>query len=82
MEEVMRIANVDLIKELSDKIKDLPDDNIQEVMDFIEFLRSKKRKAQKGSPELMLKHVGSWKFEKGELDNILGDIQKLREIEE
>ena len=78
----MHLTDIDLIKELSDKIKGLPEDNIREVIDFIEFLKSKKEKGKKGSPEVILKHSGSWKFQKGELDNILEDIKKLREIEE
>lgn len=78
----MGLTDVSLIKELSDKIKDLPEDNIREVIDFVEFLKSKKERGEKGSPEVILRHSGSWKFQKGELDNILGEIQKLREIEE
>ena len=78
----MGLTDVGLIKELSDKIKGLPEDNIREGIDFIEFLKSKKEKGKKGSPEVILEHSGSWKFQKGELDNILEEIQKLREIEE
>ena len=78
----MGLTDIDLIKELSDKIKEHPENNIREVMDFIEFLKSKKEKTKKGSPEVILKHAGSWRFEKGELDNILQDIQRLREIED
>lgn len=78
----MRLRDIDLTKAVSDKMKGLPGDSIKDVMDFIEFLKSKKEKPKKGSPEAILKHAGVWKFEKGELDNILKDIQKLREIEE
>ncbi len=78
----MHLTDIDLIKELSDKIKGLPEDNVREVIDFIEFLKYKKENREKGSPEVILKHSGAWKFQKGELDNILEDIQKLREIEE
>ena len=77
----MRVRDIDLTKKLADKIKELPEDNINEVIDFIEFLKSKKEKEKKGTPETVLKHTGKWKFERGELDNILEDIQKLREIE-
>ena len=78
----MGLTDVGLIKELSDKIKGLPEDNIREVIDFVEFLKSKKERGKQGSPEVILRHCGSWKFQKGELDNILEEIQKLREIEE
>ena len=77
----MRLRGIDLTKAVSDKMKGLPDDSIREVMDFIDFIKSKKETLKKGSPEAILKHVGVWRFEMGELDNILEDIQKLREIE-
>ncbi len=77
----MRLTDRELTKVVSEKMKELSDDTIKEVMDFIEFLKSKKEQRKKGSPETVLKHLGTWKFEKGELDNILEDIQALREIE-
>ncbi|MGR3309558.1 MAG: DUF2281 domain-containing protein [Candidatus Brocadiales bacterium] len=77
----MRLKDIDLTKAVSDKMKGLPDDSIREVMDFIEFLKSKKEGLKKGTPEAILKHVGVLRFERGELDNILENIQKLREIE-
>lgn len=70
----------ELTKAVSEKTKGLSEDSIRAVIDFIEFLKSKER-AKRGLPEVILRHVGAWKFEKGELDNILGDIQRLREIE-
>ncbi len=69
-----------LTKAISEKTKGLSEDSIREVIDFIEFLKTKE-KVKKGLPEFILKHVGVWKFEKGELENILKDIQNLREIE-
>ena len=77
----MHIRDIDLTKAISDKMKGLPEDSIKEVLDFIDFLKSKKEMPKKGTPEAILKHVGVWKFERGELDNILEDIQKLREVE-
>ena len=77
----MRLTDKELAEVVSEKMKELSDDTIKEVMDFIEFLKSKKEQEKKGSPEKVLKHLGTWKFEKGELDNILEDIQTLREIE-
>jgi len=70
----------ELTKAVSEKTKGLSEDSIRAVIDFIEFLKSKER-VKRGLPEVILRHVGVWKFEKGELDNILGDIQRLREIE-
>jgi len=70
----------EITKAVSEKTKGLSEDSIRAVIDFIEFLKSKER-VKRGLPEVILRHVGVWKFEKGELDNILGDIQRLREIE-
>lgn len=53
-----------------------------EVIDFVDFLKSKKERDIKGTSEVILRHCGGWKFREGELDNILEEIQKLREIEE
>ena len=77
----MHLTEKELTTVVSEKMKGLPEDAIKEVMDFIEFLISKKDTGKRGSPEAILKHVGTWKFEKGELDNILEDIQKFRELE-
>jgi hypothetical protein len=77
----MHLTEKELTTVVSEKMKGLPEDAIKEVMDFIEFLISKKDPGKRGSPEAILKHVGTWKFEKGELDNILEDIQKFRELE-
>lgn len=67
----MHLTEKELTTAVSEKMKGLPDDAIKEVMDFIEFLKSKKDTGKRGSPEAILKHAGTWKFEKGEPDNIL-----------
>lgn len=77
----MRLTDKKLTMIVSKKMKGLPEEAVKEVMDFIEFLRSKKENGKRGSPESILRHVGAWKFEKGELDNILADIQIFRELE-
>lgn len=77
----MRLTDKKLTMVVSKKMKGLPEEAVKEVMDFIEFLRSKKENGKRGSPESILRHVGAWKFEKGELDNILADIQIFRELE-
>ena len=35
----------------------------------------------RGSPEALLKHFGEASFENGELDELLGDLQDMREVE-
>lgn len=77
----MHLTDKKLTTVVSEKMKGFPEDAIKEVLDFIEFLRSKKEHGKRGSPEAILRHLGTWKFEKGELDNILEDIQKFRELE-
>ena len=77
----MHLTDKEFTTIVSEKTKGLPEDAIKEVMNFIEFLRSKKENGKRGSPEAILRHLGAWKFEKGELDNILEDIQKFRELE-
>ncbi len=78
----MHLTDKKLTTVVSEKMKGFPEDTIKEVLDFIEFLRSKKEHGKRGSPEAILRHLGTWKFEKGELDNILEDIQKFRELED
>lgn len=78
----MLMTDKKLTAVVSEKMKGLPEDTIKEVLDFIDFLRSKKEHVKRGAPEVVLKHLGAWKFEEGELDNILEDIQKLRELED
>lgn len=77
----MRFTDKELTEVVSEKMKEFSDDTIKEVIDFIEFLKSKKTLGEKGSPEKVLRHLGAWKFEQGEIDKILEDIQTLREIE-
>ncbi|OGL38445.1 MAG: hypothetical protein A2042_08460 [Candidatus Schekmanbacteria bacterium GWA2_38_11] len=79
----MRLTDIDLTKEIYDKIKELPEDKVREVIDFIEFLKSKKGNgAKRGLPEAILKHIGVWRFDKGELDSLLEEIQNLRDVED
>jgi len=78
----MLMTDKKLTAVVSEKMKGLPEDTIKEVLDFIDFLRSKKEQGKRGTSEVVLKHLGACKFEEGELDNILEDIQKLRELED
>jgi len=51
-------------------------------MDFVEFLEWKTGGTSKrGSAEALLPHAGCWRFEPGELEEILADIERLREME-
>ena len=51
----MHLTEKELTTVVSEKMKGLPEDAIREVMDFIEFLISKKDPGKRGSPEAILK---------------------------
>ncbi len=61
--------------------QELPDDKLVEVLDFVEFLHARYAappQPKRGSPEAILKHVGKFHFEPGELDRLLGEIEQMR----
>lgn len=71
-----------LLRDLTSKLQELPDNRLREVLDFVDFLRKRQLQQPKsGSPEALLKHVGTWTFSPGELDRVLADIQEMREME-
>jgi len=73
----------ELVEQLTGKLRKLPDEKVREVMDFVEFLESKEqRQPQRGSAEAILRHVGGWQFEPGELEALLADIERMRDMED
>jgi len=71
-----------LLQELTSKLQGLPEKRLQEVLNFVDFLRNRSvQQAKRGSAEEVLQHAGTWSFEPGELDRLLVDIQEMREIE-
>ena len=71
-------------EDLTGKLRKLPKDKLREVEDIADFLLSRKDKdpsPDRGSPEALLKHFGEASFENGELDELLGDLQDMREVE-
>ena len=72
----MRVAG------LASKLQELPEDRLREVLNFVDVLRSHQlQQSNRGSPEALLRHVGTWSFAPGELDRLLADIQEIREME-
>jgi len=70
------------LKELTEKLQELPEDRLKEVLDFVEFLRSRSTPQRaRGSPEALLAHAGAWTFAEGELEGLLADLERLRELE-
>ena len=81
MVEVKSVAPV-LLRELAGKLQELPEDRLQEVVDFVDFLRSRPiQQSKRGFAEGLLQHVGTWSFTPGELDRLLSDIRQMREME-
>lgn len=75
-------ATPELLRDLAGKLQELPEDYLREVSDFVDFLRSHQlQQSNRGSPEALLCHVGTWSFAPRELDRLLADIQEMREME-
>jgi hypothetical protein len=80
----MSVEAAQLIEQVELEVRSLPIERIQEVLDFIGFLKSKissPSRPPRGSPEALLECAGIWEFEPGELDKILADIERARNIE-
>jgi len=64
-------------------LEDLPVPQIAEVLDFISYLKGQQiPKPPRGSAEALLPHAGTWQFAPGELEQLLTEIEQLREIPE
>lgn len=71
-----------LLKELTDKLRELPEDSLRQVMKYVESLRRRRIPMQaKGSPEALLSHAGAWSFAPSELEHLLDELERLRQIE-
>jgi len=78
----VKSVTLELLRDLMGKLQELPEDRLREVLDFVDFLRSHPIQVSKcGSPEALLRHVGTWSFVPGELDCLLADIQEMREMD-
>jgi len=78
----VKSATPELLRDLTGKLQELPEDRLREVLDFVDFLRSHRiQQSNRGSTEALLRHVGAWSFAPGELDRLLADIQEMREMD-
>ena len=70
-----------IIRKLTGKLEKLPEDKLEEIEDFADFLLARKKdevtSTDRGSPEALLEHFGRSSLENGELNELLGDIQDL-----
>lgn len=64
------------------ELEALPDERLEEVRDFVEFLRRKPGEPKRDSPEALLGLLGSWDGPPGELDRLVGEIYETRHQEE
>ncbi len=67
-------------------VQELPADKIIQVLDFVDYLQSKynQRRPERGSAEAILQALersGPLQFEPGELDALLTDIERMREMD-
>lgn len=60
----------------------LPAERLEEVSNFVEFLRQKQGLPKRGSPGALLRSFGSWEGPTGELDQLVDDIYEARHREE
>jgi hypothetical protein len=72
-----------LVTQLVALVKDLPDELIAEIADFVGYLQSKHGALNEGqgSPEGILDGLdryGPLEFDEGELDTLIADIERLR----
>jgi hypothetical protein len=72
----------ELLRDLTGKLQELPEDRLREVLDFVDFLRRHQlQQYKRGSREALMGHVGTWSFAPRELDRLLSDVQEMREME-
>jgi len=69
-----------LLDQLVETARELPEDRLLAVLDFVGYLQSRysQRRPQRGSPEAILQHVRKCQFEPGELDRLLHEIEQMR----
>ncbi len=77
---------IQLRRTATEKLNLLSKDKLVEVLDFIDFITTYPRKSAPltdtlPTPDAFLECAGTWKFEPGELEEILKDIEQSRLME-
>jgi len=72
-----------LLDQLVETARELPEDRLLAVLDFVGYLQSRysQRRPRRGSPEAILQaleRIGPLQFEPGELDQLLEEIEQMR----
>ncbi len=72
----------EIIRELVTDLEGLPEDRLEEVRDFVEFLRHRTSGPRRGSPAALLRCFGTWEGPSGELNRLVEEIYEARHQEE
>ena len=82
METPTNLTPVTLIQAVVVQLQDLPQESIQEVLNFAEFLKKTQSSTQpkRGSAEALLTCAGTWVFDEGEREALEKEIQAMREF--
>jgi hypothetical protein len=81
----MQIATPQLLEQLLQVARLLPNDQLTEVVDFAGYLRQRQASSEqsaRGSAAALLPHVGTLHFAPGELDCLLTDLADLRALDQ
>lgn len=70
-----------LLDQLIETAKTLTTDKLMETLDFVGYLRYRSSGAphsERGSAQRLLRHIGTFYFASGELNQLLTDIAQMR----
>ena len=70
-----------IIDEMVADLESPPDERLEEVRDFVEFIARRTSPARGGSAEALLRSFGQWKGPPGELDRLVEEIYEARHQE-
>jgi hypothetical protein len=72
-----------ILQTLMGVARTMPAEQLREVADFADFLHERYRTPlpASGTPEALLRHAGSLRFESGEMDRLLEEINELRQMD-
>ncbi len=71
-----------MIRRMVADLELLPEERLEEARDFVEFLRQKTGRRERGSAEGLLHLFGTWEGPQGELDRLVEEIYEARHQEE
>jgi len=77
----MEQTKQNLLDQLLRLAQSLSTDKLIETLDFVSYLHdrtSRVSRPERGSTQAILSHSGKWRFEAGELDQLLVDIALMR----